>query len=247
EISLRNPPRSSSGTSTGPATASGAMVSPRYSATCVRAAPGFSAKKTESASANATSASPAALAIWTSEYASNGWSESHSRTSGAVAHRQPCRSRCPIRWWWSGCVGARPESIRLRAGEALPEELLDELRVRGAAGLLHHVPDQGVQGALLAASELLHRSRVPRDGLVDDRLERRRVADLLQASLVDDVLDGLSRLERLRHGLLRAGGGDRAVAGEPDEIGDVLRRDAAVRELDMVLVQQPGQILGDPV
>src|SRR5438067_13290 len=172
-MARRNPPRSSSGTSNGPATASGAMVRPRYRATWVRAAPGFSEKNTESARATATSASPAALAMCTSAYASSGWSDSHIRASGAVAHRHAFPARTAHGCWTAGCcggVGARPASMSLRAGEALPEELLDELRVRGAARLLHDPTHEGVERALLPPAELFHGSGVLRDDLVDHRL-----------------------------------------------------------------------------
>ena len=93
EMARRNPPRSSSGTNRGAATASGAMVRPRYRATWTLASSGFSAKNTESARAMATSVSPAALAMWTSEYASSGSVEFHLFRSGRVVHSSKRRAR----------------------------------------------------------------------------------------------------------------------------------------------------------
>jgi hypothetical protein len=65
EIVRSSPPRSSSTTSTGAATARGAIVSTRYRATLSLASPTGREKNTESARAIATSVSPAELERWT--------------------------------------------------------------------------------------------------------------------------------------------------------------------------------------
>ena len=82
EIARLGPARSSSGTSTGPATARGAIVSRRNPATLTVDSSAGISKNTEPASAIATMASPAALPKCARPYVSSGASERHMRPSG---------------------------------------------------------------------------------------------------------------------------------------------------------------------
>src|SRR5439155_16264794 len=225
EMARRDRPRSSSGTSRGPATAMGAMVSPRYSATFSRACPTGSEKNTELARATATMASPATLAMCTSEYRSSGSSERYIRWSGRVAfsnslasHSRTSAARSRARWpaercgsgagggVWGEARGSRGGGLltspALRGGEAFAQEVPGHLRVGRAAGLLHELADQELQRPLLAAFELHHRLRVLGQDLLHQPAEGGGVGDLPEAPLLHDLLDLAAGGERvLQHGL----------------------------------------------
>ena len=100
---------------------------------------------------------------------------------------------------------------------------------------------------LLAGPELLNDVRVLRDHLVHDRSERTGVGHLTQAEPVDDRGDAVAGLHRILQRLLRPRPGDRVVGDQPDQLGQMLGRDAGLAGVHAVLVQQAGQILRDPV
>src|SRR5436190_2478705 len=217
-MARRERPRSSNGASSGPATATGAMVSPRYSATFSRACPTGSEKNTELAKATATMASPATLAMCTSEYRSSGSGEPYMRRSGRAARSSSpanhsrtsaarSRARCPAE-----CFGSReaePEdpgsgdgaedrderpgglltSSVLRGGEAFAQEVPGHLWVGRAPGLLHQLSHQELQRALLAAAKLHDRVGVLRPDLPDQRAEGVRIGDLPNLEPLHDVVD----------------------------------------------------------
>src|SRR6266568_578958 len=252
-MARRDRPRSSNGTSRGPATAMGAMVSPRYRATFSRACPTGREKKTELASATATMASPATLAMCTREYRSRGSPERYMRWSGRVARstRRPSHSRTSAarsraRWpaegracgagggVGSGADGrdARPGGLltagALRAGEAFAQEVPGHLRVGRAPGLLHQLAHQELEGALLAALELHHRLGVLCQDLLHQRAQRGGVRDLPEALLRDDVLHLAPGGERVLQGHLGAGRGDGSRFHQPDHVPEMLRGDLAL-------------------
>src|SRR6266536_4172504 len=264
EMARRNPPRSSSGTITGAANASGAIVSPRYSATLTLAWPTGIEKNTESARAIATIASPATLAMWTSVYVSSGSSLRHIRWTGRVATPNACPSPTSARAATSSAPddrdglapdtsrrsggrsgrGSRPTAL---GGEPVTEQLLHELRVGRVAGLLHDLPDQESDRVLLAPAKLRHRVRVLGDDLVDHGAERGRVAHMATAPRLDDVLGGVAGGECLGQHGLRPGRRHHRVAHEPGQVCQVLRRQLAELELGTRLVHQRGDVLGQPV
>src|SRR4029078_12693348 len=77
---------------------------------------------------------------------------------------------------------ASPSTPCLR-GELRPDELVDRARVRPALRLLHHLPDEEAEQALLAAPVLLDLRRVRGENRVDDRLECTRVRDRVPLDL----------------------------------------------------------------
>ena len=72
--------------------------------------------------------------------------------------------------------------------DALSEQIVHELGVGGAAGLLHDLADEEPEDPLLATPELLHGAGVLRDRLVHPRLQGRGVGDLSEAPRLDDGL-----------------------------------------------------------
>src|SRR5262245_56662722 len=72
------------------------------------------------------------------------------------------------------------EQLR-RSGNCRAQQLLHELRVRLAAGLLHDLADEEAEHAFLAAPELRDLVGMARDDLVDDALERALIAHLRQS------------------------------------------------------------------
>src|SRR5437660_9344784 len=99
-----------------------------------------------------------------------------TRRRGAIAIPSTPKQSARTRVFWRGC------RLQLRA-----EQLLHLARVGPALRLLHHLADQGVDHALLAASELLDARRVCLDHLVDHRLELRAVADRGKPVLLDQL------------------------------------------------------------
>jgi hypothetical protein len=69
-------------------------------------------------------------------------------------------------------------------------------RIGGAPSLLHDLAEEGVDGALLPAAELIDRAGVLGDDLVDDGLEGRGVRDLPKSLRFDDLLDARAGGER---------------------------------------------------
>src|SRR6266566_6072972 len=113
--------------------------------------------------------------------------------------------------------------------QALPQELLRHLRVRGAPSLLHQLPDEEADHAVLAAAELLDDVGMLVDDLIGEGPERARIGDLPELQAVDDLFDRGAGRERVLQGLLRAGPGDRAVGDQADDVGDVPGRERTVR------------------
>src|SRR5450759_1307343 len=128
------------------------------------------------------------------------------------------------------------------AVQRLEEQLVDELRVGGPAGRFHDLPDEEAQHLLLAAAVLLHLRRIVGDHPGDGRLELRRVADLAEAVLLDDLL----RLGPLRdhpgEDVLAGARRDRAVGDELHQLGEALGRDVAVAGLEAGGVEM-GEVL----
>src|SRR5512139_17974 len=75
---------------------------------------------------------------------------------------------------------------RLAAGEPPAQDLVDLLRVGLAAGGLHALADQRIEGLLLAGAELGDRPRMGGQHLVDQLLDRSGIRDLLQSPRLDD-------------------------------------------------------------
>src|SRR5215208_3748383 len=73
-------------------------------------------------------------------------------------------------------VPAAADGKRLRA-QFLADPLVDDLRVRLALRLLHHLADEEAEQALLAAPERGDLARVRVEDLVDDRVELGGVGD----------------------------------------------------------------------
>src|SRR5437879_1271681 len=113
--------------------------------------------------------------------------------------------------------------------QALPQELLRHLRVRGAPGFLHQLPHEEADHAVLAAAELLDDVGMLVDDLVCEGPERARIGYLLELQAVDDLWDRGAGREGVLQGLLRAGPGDRAAGDQADDIGDVLGREGPIR------------------
>src|SRR5213080_2958701 len=86
--------------------------------------------------------------------------------------------------------------------QALPQELLRHLRVRGVTGLLHQLAHEEADDALLAASKLLDDIGVLVDDLVGEDSEDARVGDLPELQAFDDLRDPGARRERVLQGLL---------------------------------------------
>src|SRR5947208_11414727 len=95
--------------------------------------------------------------------------------------------------------------------QALPEELLRHLRVRGATGLLHQLPHEEADDPVLAASELLDHIGMLVDDLVGEGSEGVRVGDLPELQALDDLGDPGARRERVLQRLLRSSPGDGTV------------------------------------
>src|SRR5215210_7771377 len=226
EIQRRGPARSSGITSSGPASASGNMVSPRYSATFTFASSTGSEKKTVSASEIAISASPAALVKCASAYASSGRSLAHMRRSGqtrdSARPARPSSTSCHHGYrggrGWSTRTPA-PRSVR----QSLAQQLLRELRVRGAPGGLHHLADEEPHHTLVPAAELRRGVGVVGDDPVGDRAELAGVGDLPEAPPFDDRLDPFAGRERLLQRLLRAGAREGVLRQEAKQVHEVLR------------------------
>src|SRR6185295_13615424 len=105
-------------------------------------------------------------------------------TCSCVKARTSCSASCK----------SRPERVRPRRDAAsarhfLPQQLVDLRRVRLALARLHHLAYQRVEGLVLARLVLVDRLRIGRQHLVDDGLERTSVAHLLQAELLDGLID----------------------------------------------------------
>src|ERR671911_1383220 len=96
----------------------------------------------------------------------------------------------------SPAAGSRPR-------QALEEQFANGLGIGRATGLLHHLAEDGVERALLAAAELLHGTGVLGDRLLDPGLERSRVDHLAQAAALHDRYGRVAGLERLLEHLLR--------------------------------------------
>src|SRR6516225_23235 len=88
--------------------------------------------------------------------------------------------------------GGRPKTggrrIAHSGAELLLQQLVD-LRRRGLALRgLHHLTDERVEGLVLAGAEFLDRLLVRGEHLVDDRLDRGQIRDLLQTLLLDHLI-----------------------------------------------------------
>src|SRR6266850_7055039 len=85
-----------------------------------------------------------------------------------------------------------PRSGRfLRLAGQLPLQNLVHLpRVRLSLGRLHHLTDEGVERLFLSGAVIFDLLCVRGEDLVDDFFDRAGIADLFQAALFDDVVDG---------------------------------------------------------
>src|SRR2546428_13674290 len=105
--------------------------------------------------------------------------------------------------------------------QALPQELLRHLRVRGAPGLLHQLPHEEADHAVFAAAELLDDVGMLVDDLIGEGPERARIGDLPELQAVDDILDRAAGHERVLQGLRHTGAGVRAVGVHAVRVRDV--------------------------
>src|SRR4029453_5125532 len=89
-------------------------------------------------------------------------------------------------------TSSRPKPAQEPYGVGLlPQELVDELRVRPALGLLHHLADEEAEKALLAGAVRLDLIRVRGQHLVDERLEVAGLSDLTVAEGALSRKDGV--------------------------------------------------------
>src|SRR5688500_11568678 len=75
----------------------------------------------------------------------------------------------------AGIYRLRGMRSRRSAGQPGAEQVARELWVGRALRLPHHLPNQGIEGALLPIAELFHGGRVRRDHLVDHVVEGTRI------------------------------------------------------------------------
>src|SRR5262249_39015535 len=136
-----------------------------------------------------------------------------------------------------GPRGTYPARRSLTA-QLLAQALVDDPRVGLAAGRLHHLPDEEAEQSLLAVSVRRALAGVRGDDLVDDRVERRNVADGLLpevglgreavvAEVRERVVECLAPDLRPRGDELRELGGVHAIgidAGCDERIGEHVRR-----------------------
>src|SRR6185295_7732670 len=81
------------------------------------------------------------------------------------------------------------QSAALLASELAAQDLVHLRRIRLALARLHHLADQELQRLFLAGAIVLHLFRAQRDRLVHQLLDLARIADLLQAALLDHRID----------------------------------------------------------
>src|SRR5665647_2368135 len=128
------------------------------------------------------------------------------------------------------------------AVQRLEEQLVDELRVGAPAGGFHDLPDEEAQHLLLAAAVLLHLRRIVGDHPGDGGLELRRVADLAEAVLLDDLLRLGPLRDHLGEDVLAGARRDRVVGDELHQLGEALGGDVAVAGLEAGGVEM-GEVL----
>jgi hypothetical protein len=111
--------------------------------------------------------------------------------------------------------------LLLARAQPAPQDLAHLGGIGLAGGRLHHLADERVEGLLLAGAVVLHEFRLRGDHLVDGRLERARVRDLLQPALVDDrVRLALAARHREQHVFRRL----RGDGGVVDAVEDLRER-----------------------
>ena len=243
EIARRGPARSSTGTSSGPATARGAIVSSRYAATLHLGLPDGDGEEDRVGERDRDRASPATLPRCASAYALDrilGVPHPRERTprglqAVAASPRRTSRHQGnPFAGRRVLAAAARSHRGARLLRQARSEQLAGELRVRRAPDLLHHLADEEPEHALLPAAELLDGLGVLGDHLVDDAPSSPSSETCSQAlALRRSPSIGVAGLERLLERLLRAGRRDGSVADQLDELGEVLRRDLSLGELDV--------------
>ena len=135
--------------------------------------------------------------------------------------------------------------------QLLLQQLGDLRRIRLALRRLHALADQRVDGRFLAGLVLLDRLRVVGEDLVDDRFQRARVRDLLQAFALDDRV-GQVFVARLRfphqaEDLLAGVVRDRAVGDALQQQGQLRRFDRRVLDGDVGAVQRGRHVAHQPV
>src|SRR5690242_6894345 len=112
----------------------------------------------------------------------------------------------------------RERVLSARSSDAEPgfQEIVDGLRVRLAAGRLHHLADEPAERLRLRLG-LRHLVRIGRDDLVDYLFDRRQVGDLLHAARFDDSAGVAALLPNDLEQVLADLAGDGAL---PDQAND---------------------------
>src|SRR4029077_17590659 len=133
------------------------------------------------------------------------------------------------------------------AGQLLLQKLIELRRIGLAAGGLHDLADEEAEQLVFARAVVGKLARILRHDRVDGLLDGTRVGDLLEAPGFDDGIRVLAfgphRLEYILGDLARDG----VVDDARQQAGQTLRVDAALGDLEVVLVERRGERTGYPV
>src|SRR5262245_15895487 len=116
-----------------------------------------------------------------------------------------------------------------RGIEGASELFIDALRIRLAAGGLHHLTDEKAEGRRTSAAVLRYGVGVSREHAVDERRDFTLVVDLRQPFSGDNLLGRSAGGRHLVEDVLRDGAADLSAFDERDQACQPLRRDRRVR------------------
>src|SRR4051812_39199540 len=163
-----------------------------------------------------------------------------SRASHAISFRRKVDAMMAARR-----LTSRPRA-QLSETELGFQEIVDGLRVRLAAGRLHHLADEPAERLRLRPG-LRHLVRIGCDDLVDRLLDRREVGDLLHAARLDDGAGIAALLPDDLEQVLGNFTRDRALPDQADDGAQLLGGDWGAGNILAFLVQPPEQLVDHPV
>src|SRR5262245_44145450 len=141
---------------------------------------------------------------------------------------------------------ARRPRARSSETELRFQEIVDGLRVRLAAGRLHHLADEPAERLRLRLG-LRHLVRIGRDDLVDHLFDRREVGDLLHAARFDDGAGLTALLPDDLEQILGNLAGDGALPDQVDNRTQLLGGDRRTLNIPAFLVETAEQFVDHPV
>src|SRR5688572_28761019 len=150
---------------------------------------------------------------------------------------RPCRAGSRRTGGWRGSA----------PGQLALEQLVQLGRICLALGRLHDLANEEPEQLVLAGAVIGKLLRILRHDVVDRALDRGRIGDLLQTARLDDLIGCLAYEPHGLEHVLRDLARDRVVVDPREQRRERRRRDAALRDVEVVPIERARQLTHDPV